>query len=191
MSLRHEGTRWDLRRERGVEPFASADPDTSRIWWTDAGVHQNLTFPVQPDPISGMHCWHQAVRVKRAEPGDRPGDVSVDTAKSRAAYARMAGADAARRDALARRHAPAVLAAAAAQARPRRLQAAGSGGQAVSLPIRRRAGRPAAARAGGGPAGGVGRARAALSWRRMRRCACGREPTWCRAWRSRRPRRAP
>jgi anaerobic selenocysteine-containing dehydrogenase len=87
VSLRHEGSHWHLRRERGVEPFASADPDTSRIWWTDAGVHQNLTFPVQPDPISGMHCWHQAVRVKRAEPGDRPGDVSVDTAKSREAYA--------------------------------------------------------------------------------------------------------
>jgi anaerobic selenocysteine-containing dehydrogenase len=86
VSLRQEGTRWDLRRVRGVEPFASADPDTSRIWWTDAGVHQNLTFPVQPDPISGMHCWHQAVRVRRAEPGDRPGDVSADTAKSREAY---------------------------------------------------------------------------------------------------------
>jgi hypothetical protein len=87
VSLRQDGTRWDLRRERDVEPFASADPDTSRIWWTDAGVHQNLTFPVQPDPISGMHCWHQAVRVRRAAPGDRPGDVSVDTAKSREAYA--------------------------------------------------------------------------------------------------------
>jgi anaerobic selenocysteine-containing dehydrogenase len=87
VSLRHEGTRWLLRRERGVLPFDSADPDTSRIWWTDAGVHQNLTFPVQPDPVSGMHCWHQAVRVKRAEPGDRYGDVSVDTAKSREACA--------------------------------------------------------------------------------------------------------
>jgi anaerobic selenocysteine-containing dehydrogenase len=87
VSLRHEGTRWLLRRERGVEPFDSADADTSRIWWTDAGVHQNLTFPVQPDPVSGMHCWHQAVRVKRALPGDRYGDVSVDTAKSREAYA--------------------------------------------------------------------------------------------------------
>ena len=86
VSLRHEGTRWLLRRERGVQPFDSADPDTSRIWWTDAGVHQNLTFPVQPDPVSGMHCWHQAVRVKRAEPKDRYGDVSVDTAKARAAY---------------------------------------------------------------------------------------------------------
>ena len=87
VSLRREGTRWLLRRERGVEPFESADADTSRIWWTDAGVHQNLTFPVQPDPVSGMHCWHQAVRVKRALPEDRYGDVSVDTAKSREAYA--------------------------------------------------------------------------------------------------------
>ena len=127
VSLRHEGTRWLLRRERNVEPFASADPDTSRIWWTDAGVHQNLTFPVQPDPVSGMHCWHQAVRVKRAEPGDRYGDVSVDTAKSRAAYAewlalaRPAGAP------LAGRHAAAVLAAASAEARPRGLQAARRG----------------------------------------------------------------
>ena len=30
------------------------------------GVHQNLTFQVNPDPISGMHCWHQRVRVTRA-----------------------------------------------------------------------------------------------------------------------------
>jgi ferredoxin len=70
-----------------VEPFASSDPDTGRIWWTDAGVHQNLSFAVQPDPVSGMHCWHQAVRVRKAEPGDRYGDVSVDTSKSRQAYA--------------------------------------------------------------------------------------------------------
>ena len=86
VSLTHEGTSWRLRREKNVEPFASSDPDTSRIWWTDAGVHQNLTFPVQPDPVSGMHCWHQAVRVKKAEAGDRYGDVSVDTAKARKAY---------------------------------------------------------------------------------------------------------
>jgi len=40
-------------------PFASCDPDTERIWWHEARVNQNLTFPVQPDPASGMHCWHQ------------------------------------------------------------------------------------------------------------------------------------
>jgi hypothetical protein len=49
------------------------------MWWKDAGVHQNLTFPVHPDPVSGMHCWHQKVRVERAGPDDRYGDVFVDT----------------------------------------------------------------------------------------------------------------
>ena len=57
-----------------------------RVWWTDVGVHQNLTHAVHPDPVSGMHCWHQAVRVRPAQPGDAFGDVSVDTAKSRAVY---------------------------------------------------------------------------------------------------------
>jgi anaerobic selenocysteine-containing dehydrogenase len=86
VALERDGTRWSLRRRRGVEPTASVDADTGRIWWTDAGVHQNLAFAVQPDPVSGMHCWHQAVRVRRAEPGDRYGDVVVDTAKARSVY---------------------------------------------------------------------------------------------------------
>ena len=88
VAVRREGTRWRLERKAEIHPYDSADPDTRRIWWTDSGVHQNLTFPVHPDPISGMHCWHQAVRVRRAEPGDRHGDVEVDTAKSAAAYRR-------------------------------------------------------------------------------------------------------
>ncbi len=58
----------DLKREKGAEPYESSDPDTLRIWWNDVGVHQNMTFPVHPDPISGMHCWHQAVRVRKARP---------------------------------------------------------------------------------------------------------------------------
>jgi len=78
---------WRMRRRASVAPYPSADPDTTRIWWSDTGVHQNLTFPVHPDPISGMHCWHQAVRVRPAQPGDRHGDIAVDTAKSRAVYA--------------------------------------------------------------------------------------------------------
>ena len=77
---------WELKRKQGVAPYDSTDPDTSRIWWTDAGVHQNITFPVHPDPVSGQHCWHQAVRVRRAEPGDAYGDVSVDTDKTRRIY---------------------------------------------------------------------------------------------------------
>jgi anaerobic selenocysteine-containing dehydrogenase len=84
--LDHAADRWGLKRSRGVEPFASSDPDTLRVWWTDSGVHQNLTFPVQPDPISGMHCWHQAVRVRKAESGDAYGDIAVDTAKAHATY---------------------------------------------------------------------------------------------------------
>ncbi|HYO63214.1 MAG TPA: molybdopterin-dependent oxidoreductase [Pyrinomonadaceae bacterium] len=84
--LDHEGDRWGLKREKGVGPYESSDPDTSRIWWTDVGVHQNLTFPVHPDPVSGQHCWHQAVRVRRADPADRYGDISVDVSKSREVY---------------------------------------------------------------------------------------------------------
>jgi hypothetical protein len=86
VKLDHEGTQWSLKREKGIAPYESDDPDTLRIWWKDAGVHQNMTFPVHPDPISGMHCWHQAVRVRAAEPGDRPGDIFVDTEKSREVY---------------------------------------------------------------------------------------------------------
>ncbi len=86
VKLDHEGTEWGLKREKGAEPYESSDPDTLRIWWSDVGVHQNMTFPVHPDPISGMHCWHQAVRVTRAKDGDNVGDVFVDTAKSREVY---------------------------------------------------------------------------------------------------------
>jgi hypothetical protein len=71
-----------------VRPFVSSDPDSERVWWQDAGVHQNLTFPVQPDPVSGQHCWHQKVRVERPAPGDRYGDIFVDTAKSHEVYRR-------------------------------------------------------------------------------------------------------
>ena len=86
VKLDRDGSRWMMRREQGVAPYESRDADTQRIWWTDGGVHQNLTFPVQPDPISGMHCWHQAVRVRKAEASDRYADIAVDVAKSREAY---------------------------------------------------------------------------------------------------------
>jgi anaerobic selenocysteine-containing dehydrogenase len=73
----------------GATAWESADPDTSRIWWEDVGVHQNLTHPVQPDPISGHHCWLQkAYRVEKAHHDDRHGDVFVDTGASMEAYRR-------------------------------------------------------------------------------------------------------
>lgn len=77
---------WKLRQLEGIQPFHSTDPDSDRVWWKDAGVHQNLTFPVHPDPVSGMHCWHQKVRVEKAGPEDRYGDVFTDTTRAFQVY---------------------------------------------------------------------------------------------------------
>jgi anaerobic selenocysteine-containing dehydrogenase len=73
-----------FRRVHGVQPWPSEDPSSSQVWWNDAGVHQNITFPVHPDPVSGMHCWHQKVRVRPALPGDRYADICVDGDKAMA-----------------------------------------------------------------------------------------------------------
>jgi anaerobic selenocysteine-containing dehydrogenase len=89
VDLRQVGPdQWRMRQVHGVQRFASTDRDSQRVWWEDAGVHQNLTFPVQPDPISGAHCWHQKVRVERPNAADRYGDIFVDTAKSHEVYKR-------------------------------------------------------------------------------------------------------
>ncbi|WP_394938717.1 molybdopterin-dependent oxidoreductase [uncultured Ilumatobacter sp.] len=89
-TIDQQGTTWTLKREgadkKNMTSYESSDPDTGRIWWHDTGVHQNATFCVQPDPISGMQCWHQRVHVTPAQAGDEYGDVVVDTAKSREAY---------------------------------------------------------------------------------------------------------
>jgi hypothetical protein len=77
---------WRMRQVHGIRPFASADPDSERVWWEDAGVHQNLTFPVHPDPVSGQHCWHQKVWVSRPEGDERYGDIFVDTNKAHQVY---------------------------------------------------------------------------------------------------------
>jgi anaerobic selenocysteine-containing dehydrogenase len=88
VALEQNAVGWAMRRRAGVSPHESSDPDTQRIWWTDVGVHQNLTFAVHPDPISGQHCWHQAVRVRKAEPGEQAGDIEVDTVAAHEAYRR-------------------------------------------------------------------------------------------------------
>jgi anaerobic selenocysteine-containing dehydrogenase len=75
-----------FRQKEGLHPFESGDADTKRLWWKEVGVNQNLTFPVQPDPVSGMHCWHQKVVVEPAGADDRYGDVFVDTNKSREVF---------------------------------------------------------------------------------------------------------
>ena len=71
------------------QAWKSNDADTSRIWWKDIGVHQNLTHAVQPDPISGAHCWLQKIlSVRKAEAHEKHGSVYVDTEKSFAVYKR-------------------------------------------------------------------------------------------------------
>lgn len=88
VDLTQQGHEWQMRHKKGVTPWKSSDPDTERLWWSDGGVHQNLTFPVQPDPISGQHCWHQKVRVTRPNSNEKYGDIVVSTEKSHKAYKR-------------------------------------------------------------------------------------------------------
>jgi anaerobic selenocysteine-containing dehydrogenase len=76
-----------FRQKLGPTGLPPSDPDHARAWWREIGVNQNLTFAVQPDPVSGMHCWHQKVVVTPAQADDQYADVFVDTNKSRAVYA--------------------------------------------------------------------------------------------------------
>jgi hypothetical protein len=70
----------------GAAAWQSSDPDTSRIWWSEVGVTQNLTHAVHPDPVSGVHCWLQIVAVHKAKEDEMAGDVYVDTNKSMEKY---------------------------------------------------------------------------------------------------------
>jgi hypothetical protein len=75
-----------MRTIEGIRPWKSKDRDTNRIWWRDGGVHQNITHAVQPDPISGAHCWLQKVWLSKPDDGEEYGDVEVDMKKSMAHY---------------------------------------------------------------------------------------------------------
>ena len=112
IAMSHHLGRWRLQDDLGVNPgmsnlarleaedsehrlnilkgggsWQTFDPDTSRIWWQDVGVHQNLTHAVHPDPVSGAHCWLQkALNVTKAGPNDKHGDVWVDIERSMTVY---------------------------------------------------------------------------------------------------------
>jgi anaerobic selenocysteine-containing dehydrogenase len=77
---------WRMNTLSGIKPFESEDGDSKRIFWKDGGVHQNITHAVHPDPISGMHCWHQRVRIEIPSEEDSYGDIFVDTNKSHEVY---------------------------------------------------------------------------------------------------------
>ena len=57
--------KWKMKTVKGIEPWATKDPDTNRVWWRDGGVHQNITHAANPDPISGAHCWLQKVSISK------------------------------------------------------------------------------------------------------------------------------
>jgi anaerobic selenocysteine-containing dehydrogenase len=86
VDLDNDESMWGMRQTEGIHPFESDDPDSERVWWNDGGVAQNLTHAPHPDPISGMHCWHQKVTVKPATDDDYYGDVFVDTERSMEIY---------------------------------------------------------------------------------------------------------
>ena len=77
---------WKMSTKNGIKPFDSTDKDSKRIFWKDGGVHQNITHAVHPDPISGMHTWHQRVRIEKPGADDHYGDIFVDTNKSHEIY---------------------------------------------------------------------------------------------------------
>ena len=87
VDLTRDGNQWRMKQKHGVRPF-KGDADSERIWWSDGGVHQNLIFPVQADPISGQHCWHQKVTVTKAINGLAYGEIVVDTEKAHEVYLR-------------------------------------------------------------------------------------------------------
>jgi anaerobic selenocysteine-containing dehydrogenase len=122
VELEHDGTRWALKPTGTHGPFESADPDTLRIWWTDVGVHQNMTFGVHPDPISGQHCWHQAVRVRKASPGRPPRRRRGRHREVPRGLPRLARPHPPRRAGLPQRRTPPALAHPAPAPRARRLQ---------------------------------------------------------------------
>jgi anaerobic selenocysteine-containing dehydrogenase len=91
VDLDNDASQWGMRQVSGISPFESSDPDSERIWWTDGGVAQNLTHAPHPDPISGMHCWHQKVTVRPAEADDYYGDIYVDTDRAFEIYREWLG----------------------------------------------------------------------------------------------------
>lgn len=101
-ALKEEGTRRGLTNVEGISklkvtptqefgprgwPFADFNKDLDNISWDGlSGVWQNSVHHPHPDPISGMHCWHQKVLLEAAGPGEKIGDLQVDIAATFKTY---------------------------------------------------------------------------------------------------------
>jgi anaerobic selenocysteine-containing dehydrogenase len=82
--LSMDGKMGELKYTQGITPFhterfAEYNRDSSNIWWDGlSGSWQNAVAAAHPDPISGMHCWHQKVILEPSQPGDKIGDIYVN-----------------------------------------------------------------------------------------------------------------
>jgi hypothetical protein len=79
-----DGKEGKLKYIEGIKPFkaerfANYNRDSGNIWWDGlSGSWQNAVAAPHPDPISGMHCWHQKVILEPAQAGDKIGDIFVN-----------------------------------------------------------------------------------------------------------------
>ncbi len=82
--LQMDGKEGKLKYIEGIKPFhterfADYNRDSGNIWWDGlSGSWQNAVAAPHPDPISGMHCWHQKVILEPAQAGDKIGDIYVN-----------------------------------------------------------------------------------------------------------------
>ncbi|MCD6190032.1 MAG: molybdopterin-dependent oxidoreductase [Sulfurimonas sp.] len=82
--IQMDGKEGKLKYVKGITPFhtdrfAEYNRDSGNIWWDGlSGSWQNAVAAAHPDPISGMHCWHQKVILEPAQAGDKIGDIYVN-----------------------------------------------------------------------------------------------------------------
>jgi anaerobic selenocysteine-containing dehydrogenase len=82
--IQMDGKEGKLKYVEGIKPFRSErfaeyNKDSDNIWWDGlSGSWQNAVAATHPDPISGMHCWHQKVILEPAQKGDKIGDIHVN-----------------------------------------------------------------------------------------------------------------
>jgi len=92
--LKKDGSTYNLKYVEGIKPqepketkefgpkgwpYAEFNKDMANVHWDGlSGSFQNATFAANPDPISGMQCWHKKVLIEKAGDGDKIGDVKVN-----------------------------------------------------------------------------------------------------------------
>jgi anaerobic selenocysteine-containing dehydrogenase len=82
--IQMDGKEGKLKYVEGIKPFkaerfANYNRDSGNIWWDGlSGSWQNAVAAPHPDPVSGMHCWHQKVILEPAQKGDKIGDIHVN-----------------------------------------------------------------------------------------------------------------